>query len=142
VVRIVINHVVRLVRVLHHLFAMKRRFYNQLIGVAMFAAIGCNSGEAPSTDFDAGPDKLANCVHDDNGQLIERTIDFSCADDSDCEQKDVRSGCGTYPRCVSRHSAVPEFTCHEGTGTCGYPEIEYCKCREQVCRSMREDKEI
>lgn len=118
----------------------KNKWLCRLLTLAI-ACGGCVDSESRTTrDSGSALDPL--CARDRNGKLVHRDVDFSCSTDDDCEIKDIRSGCGAYPRCVNSEQSVPAFTCHETTGNCGYPSVEYCKCQEHLCRSMQNDQEI
>lgn len=114
-------------------------FFGLLIVTA--AAMGCNANTSQSS-VDSGSEAEASCTRDRNDKLVHPDVDFSCTTDDDCEIKDIRSGCGPYPRCINSEQTVPAFTCNETSGNCGYPEVRYCKCREQLCRSMQGDQKI
>ncbi len=76
---------------------------------------------------------------------VPSTDPYFCITDSDCEVKDVRNCCGYFPRCVNKdytpdHEAVRQ-ACKEGRGNveCGWTDITYCACRENICLSFQNE---
>jgi hypothetical protein len=74
---------------------------------------------------------------------VADAVDYSCAEASDCEVKNIGNCCGYYPRCVNVDSPTPEPECSDGAGgVCGWPDITHCECVENSCRSMQGDTEV
>ena len=88
---------------------------------------------------------IAGCKNQVN-QQNGNTSPYSCNADADCEIKDVHNCCGYYPRCVKKNY-VPDTEavtreCKEKklASVCGWAEITQCKCINNKCNSMQDDK--
>ena len=73
---------------------------------------------------------------------------YFCNVDSDCKVKDVHNCCGYYPRCVNKdyvpdtEAVVKECREKNLVSVCGWAEITQCKCVNNKCNSMQDDKLI
>jgi hypothetical protein len=68
---------------------------------------------------------------------------YACETDNDCTIRDVGNCCGFYPRCANANAVFTPPDCSGGTvGACGFPAIDSCTCRQNLCRSLQAGVEL
>jgi len=68
---------------------------------------------------------------------------YACQTNNDCTIRDVGNCCGYYPRCANANAIFTPPSCSGGqAGVCGFPAIDSCTCRQNVCRSLQAGAEL
>lgn len=63
---------------------------------------------------------------------------YACKQNLDCVITNVGNCCGYYPRCANVSATFAPPVCTEGqAGVCGFPSIDSCECRQNVCVSLQ-----
>ncbi len=73
----------------------------------------------------------------------QNNINYSCTQDQDCVNKDIRNCCGYFPKCVNKnfepnHELVSSLCQSEKTfSVCGFEEISSCVCSNNKCEAKQ-----
>ncbi|MBS3174516.1 hypothetical protein J4440_01415 [Candidatus Woesearchaeota archaeon] len=88
---------------------------------------------------------LASCSLNQPKTIEEyqKTIDYSCNQNSDCEKKDVGNCCGYYPQCTNKNfnpdKELVKELCKSSDqfSICGFEEIASCECINNKCGASK-----